>query len=945
MTRTPEIRPDLGAGIDRKVLAQLRQRFLTVNQGRLERATEGFASRQQSVLRLLPLLFHVNHPLLPGYVSGFTPAGVSAYEPDDDVLAEAQRLTRSFTYKPRRGNAPAPILGLFLMGSLGSLAQDEGSDMDVWVCHAAGLPEEALDELQRKCQAIEAWAASLGAEAHFFLIDCERFVREDRDNKLSSDDSGTTQHYLLLDEFYRTAIWLAGRTPLWWLVPVYEEANYAAFTETLLSKRFIREQDVLDLGNLSRIPPGEYLGAGLWQLFKGLESPYKSLLKLLLAEVYADQHPAVQCVSLQLKQAVYAGQLNLDELDPYMMVYRRIEAYLLARGEHGRLELVRRSFYLKVNRKVSLVRAGRSIGWQLQAMQRLTAEWGWSEQQLRLLDNRGLWKVGQVTTERQALVSELNSSYRFLTRFSRANHTDNPASRKDLNVLGRRLYAAFERRAGKVEIINPGIAPNLAEDTVTLLQGPNRREPGKRLWYLYRGNHSAVDCEPYTPLTRSHELIELLAWCHRNGVIDASTRLALHPGESDLSEFELFNLLGALQRAVVLPMEAVSEAQLLQPAIPTEVLLLVNAGVDPLKHHREQNILMTTERTDSLSYAGMRDNLVLTLDQVTVNSWNEVMFNRYDGRHALLDCLRDYLNVLPLQRPAPQLRVCCFCHNRAQAISARVQELFDTATELLTRELGHRYLIQVEQQYHVLELNAGNVRHVPLPGLPVLLDYLARPLKSYSPLHLDAYALAGHELALILPHAHPDCVQVFYSRQGDEALVYVLDEFNGLWRQLLPFFNEASLLLPLQRFLQSVAYRREARMEMDRPATLGTLFYRITSSAGQPRAVERRQPPRGDGAEPFFEVQAILKKTADGPPRVTLFCNQREFSELEYGDRLYAEVAREILAQRRNNAGYRCYITDLDLSGLGGDQVLASNTYLRYKTGLEGSLNTALALL
>ena len=23
----------------------------------------------------------------------------------------------------------------------------------------------------------------------------------------------------VLDEFYRTAIWLAGRTPLWWLVP------------------------------------------------------------------------------------------------------------------------------------------------------------------------------------------------------------------------------------------------------------------------------------------------------------------------------------------------------------------------------------------------------------------------------------------------------------------------------------------------------------------------------------------------------------------------------------------------------------------------------------------------------------------------------------------------------------------------------------------------------
>jgi adenylate cyclase class 1 len=940
MKRTREIRPDLGAGIDRKVLAQLRQRFLTVNQGRLTRALCGFASRQQAVLRLIPLLFHVNHPLLPGYVSGFTPAGVSTYEPSEEALTEAQRLTRSFTYKPRRGNAPEPILGLFLMGSLGSLAQDEGSDMDVWVCHAPDLSAQALDELGRKCQAIEAWAASLGAEAHFFLIDCERFVREDRDNQLSSDDSGTTQHYLLLDEFYRTAIWLAGRTPLWWLVPVYEESNYAAFTQALLNKRFIRAQEVLDLGNLSCIPPGEYIGAGLWQLFKGLESPYKSLLKLLLAEVYADQHPAVECISLQLKQAVYKGALDLDELDPYVMVYRRIESYLLARGEDARLELVRRALYLKVNRKVSLARPG---GWQLQAMKRLTAEWGWSEPQLRLLDSRGQWKVAQVLEERQALVGELNTSYRFLNRFSREQQVESAANRKDLTVLGRRLYAAFERRAGKVELINPGIAPDLAEHTLTLLEGPNRREPGKRLWYLYRGNYSATECELYTPLKRSHELIELLTWCHRNGVIDPGTRLALHPGESDLTEQELFNLLGALQRAIALPMPLVSETRLLQPSAPTEVMLLVNVGVDPLKHHRELNILMTTERTDSLSYAGVRDNLVLTLDQVTINSWNETLYSRYDGRHALLDCLRDHLNGFTAQRPAPRLQVYCFCHNRAQAISSRVQALFDTAAQLFEGQLGHRYLIQVEQRYHIMELNPGNVRHIPLPGLQVLLDYLARPLKRYSPLHLDAYALAGHELALVLPHGHPDCVQVFYSRQGDEAMVYVLDEYNGLWRQQFAFFDETSLLLPLHRFLQAVAYRREALLALDQPSGLGTLFYQIVSNGGQPRSVNRRPTPRAASEAGFYEVQAILGKNPDGPPRVTLFCKNKEFSDAEYTDRLYEEVAREILSQRRGNEDYRCYITDLDVSGLAGDQVLPSSSYLRYKATLEAALNAALA--
>ncbi|WP_053148550.1 class I adenylate cyclase [Pseudomonas sp. Pf153] len=947
MTRNHEIRPDLDEGIDRKVLNQLRARFLKLNTIRMNRALEGLSPRQQSVLTLLPLFFHVNHPLLPGYVSSNTPAGLSNYEPDGDVLTEAQRLTRSFSYKPRHGsNPPRPILGLFLMGSLGTLAQADQSDMDVWVCHGPDLSDDELAELRKKCQLLEAWAATQGAEAHFFLIDPARFVRGERDTRLSSDDCGTTQHYLLLDEFYRTAIWLAGRTPIWWLVPVYEEDNYEQYTHTLISKRFIRADETLDLGHMAYIPPGEFIGAGLWQLFKGIESPYKSVLKLLLTEVYASEHPDVQCLSLRFKQAVFANRLDLEELDPYVLVYRRIEEYLNARGEPERLELIRRALYLKVNRK--LTGPSRSSGWQRTLLERLAAEWGWDQRQLALLDSRSQWKVRQVSNERRALVNELTYSYRFLTQFARTEKTVSLINKRDLNVLGRRLYAAFERKADKVEFINPGIAPDLAEDTLTLVQSPNKKEPGQNQWGLYNGNLNALEWENFAPIKRSRELLELLTWCHRNGVIDSSTRLALHPGDSDLSEFELFNLLGSLQQAIALPLATVDEEQLLHASVPSEVLILVNVGVDPLKHHRDLNILMTTERTDSLSYAGVRENLVLTLDQVTLNSWNEVLVNRFDGEHALLDCLRDYLNDLPSGQRQPRLRVRCFCHNRAQFIARRVEEVIETAQTLLLSNLNHRYLLQVQQHYHVLELVPGQVNHVALASLSALVDYLGEELTAYSPLHLDPMALEDHDLALILPTGQPECLQVFYRVNEDEADLYVLDELNALWQQRLPYHDEQSLLVPLQRFLQSVLYRRDALLSMDsdQPLNLETLYYQLLPSGnGRARRIEARQAPQTPVNKPFYDVQAIIGKAAHGQVHVTLYCNQQEFSELEHGDQLFRVVAREIVEQRREAERYRCYITDLDLSGLVGDGACSSNLYLRYKADLERALNEALALV
>ncbi|WP_248804051.1 class I adenylate cyclase [Pseudomonas sp. MWU13-2100] len=945
MTRTHEIRPNLDEGIDRKVLSQLRARFLKLNQGRMDRALEGLSPRQQVVLNLLPLFFHVNHPLLPGYVSGSTPAGLSDYEPGELALAEAQRLTRSFSYKTRHGNPPRPIHGLFLMGSLGTLAQAEQSDMDMWVCHASELSQGELAELRKKCQLLEEWAASQGAEAHFFLIDPSRFVRGERDTQLSSEDCGTTQHYLLLDEFYRTAIWLAGRTPLWWLVPVYEEQRYDQYTHTLLSKRFIRANETLDLGHLARIPPGEFIGAGLWQLFKGIESPYKSVLKLLLIEVYASEHPHVECLSLRFKQAVFANHLDLDELDPYIVVYRRIEEYLKARNEPERLELVRRSLYLKVNRKLT-GQSARNRSWQRLLLMRLAAEWGWDRRQLALLDSRSQWKVRQVSAERRALVNELNYSYRFLTQFARTEQAVSLINKRDLNVLGRRLYAAFERKAGKIEFINPGIAPDLAEDTLTLVQSPNRKEPGKTHWGLYNGSLSALEWENFAPIKRSRELLELLTWCHRNGVIDATTRLSLHPGSSDLTEFELFNLLGSLQQTLPLPLGSVSEEQLLRPSIAAEVLILVNIGVDPLKHHRDLNILMTTERTDSLSYAGVRENLVLTLDQVTLNSWNEVLINRYHGPHALLDCLRNYLNHLPIGRQLPRLRVRCFCHNRAQFIAQRVEEVLNTAQELLLGNLNHRYLVQVQQLYHVLELVQGHVKHIALDSLPELFNYLNQDLSVYSPLYVDIRAMEEHDLALVLPMGQPECVQVFYRINETYAELYVLDEFNALWQQRLPFHDEQSLLVPLQRFLQSILYRREALMPMDTTqpsAALETLYYQLLPSGpGRARRVETRPAPQTPVNKPFYDVQAIVGKAGTDAVQVTLYCNQREFSELEYGDQLFITVAREIVGQRREVERYRCYITDLDLSALIGDGQGSSNLYLRYKAELESALNLAL---
>ncbi len=92
------------------------------------------------------------------------------------------------------------------------------------------------------------------------------------------------------------------------------------------------------------------------------------------------------------------------------------------------------------------------------------------------------------------------------------------------------------------------------------------------------------------------------------------------------------------------------------------------------------------------------------------------------------------------------------------------------------------------------------------------------------------------------------------------------------------------------------------------------------------------------GQDTFYSVQAIISSAG----AVTLYCNHQEFTELEYGDKLYEKVAGTILAMRRSAEPYPCYITDLDLSRRLPAEELQTVRFLKKKAELERRLNTAM---
>src|SRR5690606_8411302 len=127
---------------------------------------------------------------------------------------------------------------------------------------------------------------------------------------------------------------------------------------------FLSDQSVLDFGDVASVPPGEFIGAAIWQLYKAIDSPYKSTLKLMLLEAYVGSDNKLEPLSLEYKRRVFNGETNIDELDSYVMVYRRIEKYLRSKQQPERMELARRCFYFKVNQKLSRPHTSSTSSWQ-----------------------------------------------------------------------------------------------------------------------------------------------------------------------------------------------------------------------------------------------------------------------------------------------------------------------------------------------------------------------------------------------------------------------------------------------------------------------------------------------------------------------------------------------------------------------------------------------------
>jgi adenylate cyclase class 1 len=718
---------------------------------------------------LLPLLISENQAQLPGYVSEFGGGSIFQYQVTKQAITLAKQF---FDVDIKYKSLPTTTLytGLYTIGSLGSLGQSLKSDWDVWLCLNADVTLEQRLLIEKKCRAIEHWANQISVELHLFLVTENQFKAGVKSG-FDKESSGSAQHWLLLDEFYRSAITLAGKPIRWHL----------SSTESPV--------DAIDFGHPKSIPAQEYFGAMMWQLYKGIDSPEKSLLKALLLESYFNDFPHTQLLSVQWRQVMHNNEFS----DHYYLLLQRITEHLNKLNDHKRLLLVRECFYLKCAPGLSYIKQGMTLKYQQQQLLMLTQQWQFSAKKIKHLDRQARWSPVDNQQHHQALVSALLESYQLMKKMAQHHNVDEALYPQELTILSRKLYSAYQQSDTKINRLAPVKSVKHTNNNLYLRRGINQQK--QRVWLLL--SQPPVFGKDYIIHQDTH-IIKLLTWAVINQLISPTTQIKL-PSDNAKYSHKVNRSLAHLAAHFNGGQQATKNA-LVQSSQIEKVSIVINMLDDATINFDGQAQMMDWLISNIFSIGRQKHSLVSSIDLVYRNSWNEHHALVFNGNNAILELLSHLFTLIRSSSNTPEINVLSVAKQHQTLLRDHVQFLLDECFEIIKKSSKGGIQVKslvVAGKLYGLFFHRENVEFKVISNAVQLYKTLSQNALTQVP---SKQPTASKVKRLIYEHASIGFVQFFLEHKKQGIKVYILDENNHLSSYWQDEQNELELLREIYRF-------------------------------------------------------------------------------------------------------------------------------------------------
>jgi adenylate cyclase class 1 len=603
--------------------------FQNYNRLRYQLAYDLNAEKASVAFEIIPVLMTLNEVDLPGYVQGGeTACGVygigSSYHLRrviQDYFPEARR--RQIPYQRYLIKRPM-VDSLFLLGSIGTIAQTDGSDFDFWVCvDGDRFSRRQFEKLGEKTRLIAQWCkATFSMDIHFFILELEK-IRVNDFGKVDAECAGSSQKAFLKEECYRTMLLVSGKIPFWWVIPSSaSRQTYVESWDRMAEEAPLDFPDFVDLGYLMDIPKTEFMGNALWQLSKGIKDPFKALLKMGMMEFYLSESFEGPLLCDVLKERVLSGCSHLRDLDPYLLMFDKVLHFYGARRTRRFSTLMQKAFYLKADPKITRTKVKTSGGdYKVEVFGELMEDWTWPLDHVEDLNQVANWSYARQSQFSAEINQYFFSTYRALSETLQLTEKQ-AIEDDDLTILGRKLLVLFGRRRNKLKL-TPFLSSKrlILERCVFQYEAEKTR---KKRWVIHDASwYPTEKGNKRSRIFSAESIVRAAAWLVYNGLFEFHrTTVEMVPNASGVRMSDLEHLLKHLQ-------------SFFQPAICEW-----DDGVQLKRDVLRDLILVTIDMEEMTKLRGPR-----TMDLVYKNTWGEMFTETYPFEQGM-NVLKGYAEEL-----------------------------------------------------------------------------------------------------------------------------------------------------------------------------------------------------------------------------------------------------------------------------------------------------------
>ena len=285
--------------------------------------------RKLEIFMKIPFLLHINSPEYPGFIdTKASPHGIWNFK-NSGFYKEAvkTKLFRKSIIENNRIEPPA-ILGFYHIGSLGTFTQSIGSDFDYWVIiDKKKFSENRYESLEKKLDAILKYSREeYDQEVTFFVMD-KKDIKNDCYAPFKGVETLTAPKIFLKEEFYRTYLMIAGKIPVWSVLPDLQDSQIKSVfsTDGITRQILSMYDDLIDLGQIKCLPVEEVLKGLLWHICKSKADPVKAVIKATMIFSYGfDQTAPPSLLCEKIKKGYSKAGIDDYDVDPYKVLFDRI---------------------------------------------------------------------------------------------------------------------------------------------------------------------------------------------------------------------------------------------------------------------------------------------------------------------------------------------------------------------------------------------------------------------------------------------------------------------------------------------------------------------------------------------------------------------------------------------------------------------------------------------